>query len=126
MNYFSNRPSRDELAAALRDSLRTLIKQADGAQKFELRVALNAFDILEREAATADAAADAERERLAALLGSDGALPELRRELCARLRDGRIAADDPALLATLRAGVLARLVFDQPDFKPLPHSGDQP
>lgn len=126
MNHFNNRPYRNELAAALRESLRSLIAQLDGAPRFELRVALNAFDILEREAASSDAATDAERERLAALLDRGGELADLRHELCAQLRDGRMPPDDPALLTALRAGVLARLAFDQPDFKPLPHSGDQP
>nr|WP_241696039.1 DUF6285 domain-containing protein [Solimonas terrae] len=106
--------------------MRSLIAQLDGTQRYELRIALNAFDILEREAAGADAATDAERARLSALLGRHDTLAALRAELCARLRDGRQAPDDPALLATLRAGVLARLAFDQPDFKPLPHSGDRP
>jgi len=126
MNRFANRPHHDELAAALRESLRTLIARLDGTARFELRVALNAFEILEREAAYGDAPADAERERLAALLAQDGSLDELRGELCARLRDGRASPDDPALLTTLRAGVLARLAIDQPDFKSLPLSGDRP
>lgn len=126
MSAFSNRPYRSELSAALRESLAALIPQLDGAKRFELRVALKALDIIEREAASADAAAADERARLAALLERTGDLGELRRELCARLRDGSMRPEDPALLATLRAGVLARLSFDQPDFKPLPESGDRP
>src|SRR3546814_16597652 len=61
---FSNRPHRNELSAALRESLVALIPQLEGKQRFELRVALNAFDILERETVSAGAAAESRRMRL--------------------------------------------------------------
>src|SRR3546814_7608769 len=61
---FSNRPHRNELSAALRESLVALIPQLEGKQRFELRVALNAFDIIERETVSAGAAAESERMRL--------------------------------------------------------------
>ncbi|HEY9544957.1 MAG TPA: DUF6285 domain-containing protein [Solimonas sp.] len=101
-----------------------LIPQLEGKQRFELRVALNAFDIIERETVSAGAAAESERMRLVQLLDRDGTLVELRRELCLRLRDGRQRHDAPELLSALRAGVLARLAFDNPGFKPFYRDGD--
>ena len=56
------------------------------------------------------------RAGLAALLGRDGSLALLNAELCVRLREGRMALDDPALLAHLRRCVLARLAIDNPEF----------
>src|SRR3546814_7605715 len=120
----SNRPHRNELSAALRESLVALIPQLEGKQRLELRCALNAFDIIERETVSAGAAAESERMRLVQLLDRDGTLVELRRELCLRLRDGRQRHDAPELLSALRAGVLARLAFDNPGFKPFYRDGD--
>ncbi|HKY92052.1 MAG TPA: DUF6285 domain-containing protein [Nevskiaceae bacterium] len=113
----SNRPTPAELLACVRESLASLATQADGATRFELKVAAHALEILAREWSSAPAAEAAETAALARLLGTEAPLPALRREACARLADGRLRHDDPALLDTLRAGVQARLAIDNPDFQ---------
>ncbi len=114
----SNRPTRDELFGALRESLTALVQQTEGMTKFELRVAIQALDILGREMQFGPAAAEDERQRLAGFLGHDAGLIELRSELCERLRNGSVRHDDVGLLELLRAGVEARIAIDNPQFKP--------
>jgi hypothetical protein len=101
-------------AAELLDAIATLLERdVLGAVpphlQHQVRVAGNLCRILEREARLAPGNDDAERDRLAALLGHDGTLHTLRAELTARLDDPipvEPASDREirgALLATLRA-----------------------
>ena len=105
------------LLAAMRGSLEGLAPHVADSGKFELRVLMRALDIVQRELAQGTAARALEQQRLAGLLSMEGELDALKQELCARLRDGRLPADDPRLLDTLRACVEARLAIDSPDFK---------
>lgn len=89
---------------------------SDGRAPFLARVADNARATLEREAALGPAAEVAAVERLRALLSSDGDFASLNAELCARLGDGRLAPLDPAVLAHLKASVIAQIAIDQPGY----------
>ncbi len=109
-------PTAAELGAALalfdRDDADTL----DPRRIFLARVADNARALLEREAASGEAAEADERARLAALLGAQGDFTALNRKLCEALRSGAIKPRDPALLAHLRATAMARIAIDQPGY----------
>jgi hypothetical protein len=112
-----DRPDPEELLRTVAATLRErLMPQLTGEFAFEARVAANAIDLVVRQLALQPAADTSERQRLAALLGRDGALDELNRELCARIADGRLTQDDPALAAHLWATTLDKLAVDQPTY----------
>jgi hypothetical protein len=113
----SNRPTPEELLACVRESLGTLASHAEGAARFELKVAAHALEILAREWTQAPAAEAAESADLVRLLAHEGSLPELRREACARFADGRLRHDDADALDVLRRHVRARLAIDNPEFQ---------
>lgn len=89
---------------------------SDARAAFIARVADNARAILEREAALGPAAETAAVGRLRILLAREGDFETLNAELCARLRDGRLAPLDPAVLAHLKASALDQLAIDQPSY----------
>jgi len=99
----SSRPVATDLLDVVRDYLsKEIAPQLPDYHRFQLRIADRLLEIVSRELRHAGAFDGEEAQRLAALLGRDGAITDLNAELCARIRDGRIAIDDPALLAHLR------------------------
>lgn len=113
----NDRPSAAQLLDAVRDFLeRVALPKLDGHAAFHARVAANALAIALRELALGADLDAAERERLRRLLGSDGSLEEQNRELCRRIRDGRIRLDTPGLAEHLRETTLAKLAVDQPGY----------
>jgi hypothetical protein len=107
-------PTIVELLRAIRTWLET-----DGAtgNAYMTLVARNALGIVQRElelSSQADADAHA---RLQTLLGMQGDLAKLEAELCARLRNGTMAAETPGLLLHLRKQTLDRLAIDQPRYR---------
>ena len=112
-----DRPSAVQLIAAVRDFIeRTALPELSGHSAFHARVAANALAIVERELALGPEQDAAERERLRALLGSDGPLEAQNRALCGEIRAGRIGLDTPGLRGHLRATTLAKLAVDQPSY----------
>ena len=110
-----DRPDCESILAAVATFLReTAAQQLDGHAAFEARVAAAAVDIVRREIGSDTGAA--EQARLAALLGSDGTLADLTRELAERIRAGAMDASTPGLLAHLEATTLDKLAVDQPGF----------
>jgi hypothetical protein len=110
-------PTAGELAqalAAFEDAA-----DGDGRAAFLARVADNARATLERETALGPAAETAAVARLRGLLGAEGDFADLNAELCARLRDGRLSPLDPAVLAHLKASVVAQIAIDQPGYSGL-------
>jgi hypothetical protein len=101
------------VAAALRERL---MPQLSGSAAFEARVCANALDLVARQLARGADADAAERGRLEVLLGASGSLADLNALLCARIADGSLAADDPAMLAHLWATTLDKLAVDQPTY----------
>lgn len=91
----------------------------DGSESgFTLRVARNALEIAARDIALGPAADARAEVRLRALLAQEGGdRDSLDRLLVAALRDRRIAADDPALVAHMRACALDALAIDQPKYR---------
>ncbi len=110
-------PVAAQLVTAVREFLeQTALPRLEGHAAFHARVAVNALAIVERELALGPAQDAAERERLRALLGGDGSLAELNRELCRRLRGGELSLGTPGLAEHLRETTLARLAVDQPRY----------
>ena len=90
-----------------------------GHTAFHARVAANALGIVSRELERGTQANEAEAERLKSLIGRNGTLDELNRELCARIRDGRIAIDSDALRQHLELTTLEKVAIDQPNYSGL-------
>ncbi len=111
------------MPSELLESVRGFLKQdvVDGADQhtgFMARVAANSLGIAQREMLYGPALADAECERLHALLDCQAGLDQLRRELVLRLRDG-LELNTPGLAAHLRQTVAGQLALDQPRYSAL-------
>ena len=116
-----DRPSASELLAAIADFLREeaspALDKAEPRLGFQMRVAVNALAILEREARLGPAADAREHARLAKLLGRDGTLEELNRELARQLRSGQRDESDGELMAHLEATVADKIAIANPKWR---------
>jgi hypothetical protein len=116
-----DRPTAAELLAAIADFLREeatpALDKTEPRLGFQMRVAVNSLAILEREARLGPDADAAEKARLARLLGSDGTLDELNRELARQLRAGERDERDAALMAHLDATIAAKIAIANPRWK---------
>src|SRR5580658_1015215 len=84
-----DQPSMRELVEAVRNFLETrAMPELKGHTAFHARVAANALAIVVRQLDTGESSGDEERSRLKLLLGHDGTLEELNRDLCGRIRSG--------------------------------------
>ena len=95
---------------------RTAMPRLEGHAAFHARVAVNALGIALRQLEQAPEVEAEELARLRALLGRDGSLEELNRELCARIRAGELGLATPGLAEHLRATTFAKLAVDQPKY----------
>jgi hypothetical protein len=119
----ASKPEATVLLDAAIDYLeRELLPALAGYHRFQCRVTVNVLAQVRRELGLAPGQADAERARLAALLGHPGERDELSRELAARIRAGGFAVDDPALLEHLRRSLLEALRINNPRW--IEESGD--
>ena len=82
-----------------------------------MRVAVNSLTILEREARLGPAADAREQERLARLLGREGRLDALNRELARQLRAGQRDAHADALMAHLEATIADKIAIANPKWR---------
>ena len=116
-----DRPTASELLAAIGDFLREeatpALDKAEPRLGFQMRVAANALAILEREARLGPAADAREHARLVTLLGRDGSLADLNRELARQLREGRRDEHDAALMEHLDATVADKIAIANPRWK---------
>lgn len=101
------------VAAMLRD---TILPQLEGRATFDLRVAINALELVARQLTHADSSNAAERERLKALLGTDGDLAALNHALSQMIETGAVTLDDPKLRGHLWATTMDKLKIDQPNY----------
>lgn len=83
---------------------------------FQLRVCANAAEICQRQLTLGPPAEAEELARLKALLGMDGDLPTLNRELARRIRDGEMDLSTPGLAQHLWPTTMAKLAVDQPNY----------
>jgi Domain of unknown function (DUF6285) len=110
-------PPATELLAAVTRFLRDeLLPTLSGARAFNLRVSINAVEVVRRELEAQAAADEREHRRLAELLGHNADLAALRQELCEKIARGELTLDNPALRAHLRATTIDRLAIDQPTY----------
>lgn len=106
------RPDDAELLDAIASLLEEEVMPAVGpGLQHKVRVAANLTRIIQRQQALEGPALERERSALAALLGADGDIRQLRAELERRLRDGDPALDDAevwdVLVATARDDLAA-------------------
>ncbi len=112
-----DQPSMRELVTAVRDFLeQRAMPELKGHTAFHARVAANALGIVARELESGGATGEAERVRLAGLLGHDGTLLELNRALCAAIRDGRMGLDTPGMAEHLTLTTRDKVAIDQPNY----------
>jgi len=116
-----DRPTASELLAAIADFLREeatpTLDRVDPRLGFQTRVAVNSLAILEREARLGPDADARERQRLVDLLGREGTLPELNRELARQLRAGERDERDAALMAHLEATTADKIAIANPKWR---------
>ena len=114
----ARQPSAGELVEAARVFLeKSAMPELEGRTAFHARVAVNALAIVGRELELGPAAATAEHQRLAELLGSTVELIPARRELCRRLRDGEITLASPGVANHLWRTTLDQIAIDQPGYE---------
>ena len=113
-------PKAEELAEAVARWIDSVRPQLNPRDAFLARVAANALGVVRRELIQGPAAEAGAVERLSALLGREGSLPELNADLCARLREGSMDRDTPGLLAALKANITEQIAIDQPNYAPEP------
>ncbi len=112
-----DQPSMLEIVDAVRAFLeQRAMKELAGHTQFHARVAANALGIVSRELKEGPQAQARERARLAVLLGHDGPLADLNRELCKKIREGTISIDSPALKEHLDATTRDKVAIDQPGY----------
>ena len=115
-----DQPSMRELVEAVRDFLeQKAMPELKGHTAFHARVAANALSIVARELELGPQSAKNEMERLRQMLGHDGTLDELNRELCKRIRDGAFTLDTPGLAEHLTITTREKVAIDQPGYSGL-------
>lgn len=114
-----DQPHIRELVEAVRSFLEEhAMPELKGHTAFHARVAANALGIVARQLELGPRADAAELARLGSLLGQDGTLEDLNRELCRRIRSGEIGLDTPGFAEHLDATTRDKVAIDQPG-----HSG---
>jgi len=110
-------PTPIELTKAVADFLRSDIAPLiSGHQAFKLRVGINALDLVIRQLTLAETSDAAEAARLAALLGREGSLFDLNRELADKIASGAVDLTTPGLKEHLWQTTLDKLAVDQPNY----------
>ena len=116
-----DRPTASEFLAAIADFLREeatpALDRSDPRLGFQMRVAANSLAILERESRLGPAADARELARLTKLLGRDGTLDELNRELARQLRAGERDERDATLMTHLDATVADKIAIANPKWR---------
>ena len=116
-----DRPTAAALLAAIADFLREeatpALDKTEPRLAFQMRVAANSLAILEREARLGSAADARETARLARLLGHDGSLADLNRELARQLREGKRDERDTELMAHLESTIADKIAIANPKWK---------
>lgn len=110
-------PQSKEIVEVVGEFLRQhVIPHLEGHTAFHALVAANALDIVKRELEIAPQANEEELSRLQTLLGKNGTLEQLNRELCDRIESGDISLETPGLADHLWQTTLTKLAIDQPKY----------
>ena len=112
-----DQPTAIEIVDIVAEFIRVhAIPQLKGHAAFHALVAANALDIVKRELQIAPKAESEELQRLKALLGHDGTLDALNRELCQKIEDGELTLETPGLADHLWVITMKKLAIDQPKY----------
>lgn len=115
-----DQPSMFELVDVVRAFIeQRVMPELKGHTAFHARVAANALGIVSRELKLGPAATLEEKKRLALLLGHDGSLEELNRELCSQIRGGTIGLETKDLKEHLDLTTRDKVAIDQPSYSGL-------
>jgi hypothetical protein len=115
-----DQPSVLELVKAVQSFIETkAMPELKGHTAFHARVAANALGIVTRELELGPKAGEREKAQLVALLGHDGSLEDLNRELCERIREGKIDIESDVLRQHLELTTLDKVAIDQPNYSGL-------
>lgn len=110
-------PTPRELIGAAADFLRNeIMPQMKGHSAFKLRVTINALDLVTRQLALEPASDAAEIARLKGLLGTNGSLTDLNRELATRITRGDATLKTSGVTDHLWQTTLDKLAIDQPNY----------
>src|SRR5258705_5373832 len=110
-------PTPTELINAVADFLRNdIAPMISGHNAFNLRVAINALDLVTRQLALEQGSDAAEAARLSRLLGMQGSLSELNRTLADRIANGELDLQTPGLADHLWQTTMDKLAVDQPNY----------
>lgn len=122
-----DQPSALELVTAVREFIeKHAMPELKDRTAFHARVAANALAIVARELEHGGTSNAAEHARLVKLLGRDGTLDELNRDLCARVRAGRIDPFTPEFVEHMRQTTLSKVAIDQPNYSGFVFSPHRP
>jgi hypothetical protein len=110
-------PTPSELIGAVTGFLRNdIAPQIGGHSAFQLRVAINALDLVTRQLALESSSDGAEVERLSQLLGRQGPLEEQNRVLAGKIASGEADLQTPGLAEHLWQTTMDKLAVDQPNY----------
>jgi hypothetical protein len=110
-------PTPTELIKAVADFLRNeLTPQIGGHSAFQMRVAVNALDLVTRQLTLESSSDASEAERLSRLLGRQGSLEELNRVLAGKIAGGEADLQTPGLAKHLWQTTMDKLAVDQPNY----------
>lgn len=110
-------PTPIELTKAVAGFLRRdITPMISGHNAFKLRVAINALELVVRQLTLEEGSDAGEAERLAQLLGVEGALLEQNRALADKIAKGEVDLNAPGLAEHLWQTTMAKLAVDQPNY----------
>jgi len=91
-----------------------LMPTLEGYHRFQTRVSANVLSTVRRELELGQKQAAEERARLRAILGHDGEVEDLSRELADRIRAGTISIEDRAVHEHVRESLAEALRINNP------------
>ena len=110
-------PHPSEIIAAVARFLKAeVVPELTGRTAFNVRVAANALEMMQRQLETQPDAEAAETTSLKVILGAEGDLPTLNAEFSRRLAAGDLDLSTPGVPEHLWATTLAKLYVDQPTY----------
>jgi hypothetical protein len=110
-------PTPAELIRAVTDFLRNdITPQIGGHSAFQMRVAINALDLVTRQLTLESGSDAAELAQLTQLLGMQGSLEELNRALAGKIATGEADLQTPGLAEHLWQTTMDKLAVDQPNY----------
>ena len=110
-------PRPETLLAAVAAFLRAEIApHIKGAANFQLRIAINALELVARQLVLTPGSDAAELQSLERLFGRTGTLDELNATLCGAIADGSAKLESRELQGHLWSTTMAKLAVDQPSY----------